>query len=528
MFPVVSVYAHNQHNFLIAVLPVPILASWIVVGVATAIFFLLLKNMRKAALMAAACYGVVVLYNPIFELLTDVWIVTPVIDIGPNKIIGAAAFAILGAAFVALYRARSPLTYPTIVANVVAATILLPPVINIAHYNVANVPTGSAVVVDEGADSTGRGAAHIEDLPDIYHFVLDAYARWDIYKDYFNFDNDRMRTFLEANKFIVSDRSRSNYTKTALTFASMLNLDYVQNLLGNSQRPDREIHYGQVFRLIQDNVVFTTLLDAGYQVHSFDSGVAATDFSKRPIITLSPGSLGMLKLDEFQSELLNLTPIPAALSFVFGEDYLSSFALQRARIEYAFDNVGKASTLPDQTGDATSPVYTLVHILGPHWPHLYRADGTHLNPTEAETGDFCVIIGDGGISADVYMERHVEYVKYLNQRIIAAIERILQNPERRPVILISSDHGSRSSCDASDPMNRAYLRERTANLYAAYIPDAEIRPQFADLTPVNYYRALFNAYLGTRYRRLPDKVYNTPTLDRIELVDVTESTAADG
>ena len=530
VFPVVSLYAHNQQHFLIGVVLLPMAASLLMVLLCIAVFYCLLRNLRKAALMAGVCYGLLILYNPLFEWWEAVRIETAFLVIGPLKIIAVVAFLILVGSFVVLLRTKLPLTNPTIVMNVVALTMLLPPVIDVLQYNWADSQGADPGITGvEARLPIGRAGPSSATLPSIYHIVLDGHGRDDIYADYFDFDNAGLRQFFVDKGFLLSRVSRSNYTQTALSFASMLNGDYLQELLGDLDSRAGKDDRAPVFRLIRDNAVFAALAKAGYRIQSYDSGYAGTDFSGTSVKTLSPNYAGLLGfgfLDEFQSEFLNLTPLPRILTLVLGRDRLSNFAIRRERIEFAFDNLGKPWTIGEGAGRNFSPTYNLVHILGPHGPHLYRADGTPFNPTEANaTGDSCAIIGEGGVASEVYIERHVNYVQYLNQRLMQAIERILQSHEQQVIILVTSDHGPGSSCEADNLLKPAYLRERTAILLALYLPDREKGAAFLRQTPVNLYRLLFNQYLGADLPLLPNKVFFSSSARPFALVDVTVLTA---
>ena len=58
--------------------------------------------------------------------------------------------------------------------------------------------------------------------------VLDGYARADVLLDLYRFDNSDLVHFLESRGFTVPAKSRSNYAKTVLSVASMLNMDYME------------------------------------------------------------------------------------------------------------------------------------------------------------------------------------------------------------------------------------------------------------------------------------------------------------
>lgn len=526
IYPIIFVYAYNKQHFMIDVIVLPVVVSLLFVLLGFAVFYAVMKSAQKAAFMVAICCGTVILYNPIFLWVQNTRI-PHLLSIGPGKLVLSSALLTLLVSFVVLIRTRVSLSRLTIIMNVFAATLVLMPVVIILNYRLLPNQISSSPDRPQELLTFDQATIDAATLPDIYHIVLDGYGRWDTYRDYYGFGNDKLRNFFDENGFLVSDVSRSNYAQTALTFASMLNANYLQELLGNLHAGAETDDRTPLYRLIRMNAVFSSLKKAGYQVQVFESGYDGTDFRVTPTRTLGPNNSKFTNfefLDEFQSELLNRTPLPDLLDFL-GNGSLGKAAMQRARIDYAFDNIGKAWTLDDGNGGESMPVYTLVHILGPHHPHLYNADGTPFDGTEGNTGDACRIIGERGMSAKTYRERHVNYMTYLNQRLMQAIERILQTQRRKTVILVSSDHGPRSNCDASNLMKPDYLRERTANLLAIYAPDMAEPTQFLNATPVNYYRLLFNGYLGAKLPLLPDHVYYSSFDKPFAFFDVTDATA---
>ena len=66
--------------------------------------------------------------------------------------------------------------------------------------------------------------------PDIYLLVLDKYTGNEVLKEHFGFDNASFEEFLRSRGFVVPRSSQANYPQTPLALASMLNLDYLQDL----------------------------------------------------------------------------------------------------------------------------------------------------------------------------------------------------------------------------------------------------------------------------------------------------------
>jgi hypothetical protein len=529
IFPVLAIYARNQQHFLLEVVALPMAVSMLAILFGLLLFFGLFRDIRKAALMVGVCCILLIIYNPLYGWLEPLRVETPILVLGPVKVIAAAAFVIIVSTFVILKRASSPIPNLIIIMNVVAVTMIIGPATSVAMLEFRD----TAQVGSDDSDSQLRlpfFSARSEDafLPSIYHIVLDGYGRNDVYENYFDFDNALLNQFLEQRGFILSGVSRSNYTQTALSFASMLNGGYLQDLLGGLEHAGAEDDRAPLFQLIRKNAVFTALAKSGYRIQTFDSGYAGTDFSGTLATVFSPnyaGAVGLGFLSEFQSELLNLTPIPLILRHITGDDRASNFAIRREKIEFAFDNVGQPRALGPAGEPLLSPTYTLVHILGPHGPHLYRAGGAHFDPPEYNaTGDSCAIINEGGVSKGVYIDRHVNYVQYLNRRLMQAIDTIHENHDRQAIILVTSDHGPGSSCEVRDLLKPAYMRERTAILLAAYLPGRQNSDIELPRTNVNLYRYLFNEYFGAELPLLPDRVLFSTSERPFDFFDVTDTT----
>jgi hypothetical protein len=51
--------------------------------------------------------------------------------------------------------------------------------------------------------------------PDIYYIIVDGYARADVLREYYEFDNSEFLNGLEKRGFTVNDSSRANYYWTS-------------------------------------------------------------------------------------------------------------------------------------------------------------------------------------------------------------------------------------------------------------------------------------------------------------------------
>ena len=100
--------------------------------------------------------------------------------------------------------------------------------------------------------------------PDIYFILLDQYPRSDSLKLICGGDNRPFLDGLRKLGFYVADRSASNYPRTVMTIASMLNMAYLdEKLLGPVKEDCPDL--GLPARAIAHNAVFDFMHEHGYR-----------------------------------------------------------------------------------------------------------------------------------------------------------------------------------------------------------------------------------------------------------------------
>ncbi|MEX2394436.1 MAG: hypothetical protein WD826_08155, partial [Actinomycetota bacterium] len=110
----------------------------------------------------------------------------------------------------------------------------------------------------------------------------------------------------------------------------------------------------------------------------------------------------------------------------------------------------------------------------------------------------------------------LDQTRYANESISELVDRLLAGPDARdPIVILQSDEGPKAF-DALKYGNEerwgkasdATLDLKFGILNAFYLPgledDAELYPS---ITPVNSFRALFNAYFGTDLALLDDELF---------------------
>ncbi len=278
-----------------------------------------------------------------------------------------------------IVRIRRDLNWITQALNLVLTIALCFPVFQIVRFEIQSEISwrnqGEALKTDTASPSNDSTLTAGQEPPDIYYIILDTYGRGDVLRTYFQFDNSAFVHQLEEMGFYVATCSQSNYASTELSLSSSLNLNYL-DILG--QNSDQIYSQQELYHLLQNSTVRQLLKTAGYRIVALDSGFDPTDWKDAdvhlsmesdPLKTYFLGGVNAFEALEFQTSagllLYNAKPhLPAKVQSFLDAAYNE----HRERILFAFD---KLETLPKMSG----PKFVFVHILAPHSPFVFGANG---------------------------------------------------------------------------------------------------------------------------------------------------------
>ena len=345
---------------------------------------------------------------------------------------------------------------------------------------------GLAQAADVPANGAGAG------YPDIYLILLDGYPRADVLEEAFGFDNAPFVAALEARGFTVAPASHSNYIWTRQSLTSMLHMTFVEQipefravLEGRApQNPDLR-------DLVLDNPVFDLARDNGYQVVA--TGYEFEELALRQAdVYVDPGYL-----NEFEFKLLVSTFLGDLLA-VATPDLAS--AQHRDWINFQLKALPEIAELDDSV-----PRLVLGHIPAPHQPTSFGPNGEPIVVPISR-----LFYADSplerGEPVDEFATKYRDQLGYLNERFLEMVDGIVANSDEPPVIVLWADHGSASEVDwvvtTPDEAAPSALRERTGILFAALTPGhTNLYPD--DISPMNIFRLLADAYLGTDFGMAP-------------------------
>ena len=358
------------------------------------------------------------------------------------------------------------------------------------------------------SSNTVQPTGDLTDLPDVYYLIMDAYGRADVLQDIYGYDNSEFLDFLDAQGCYVATQSIANYTKTILSLITSLNLDYVQNVIPESE--PRRVPADVLSTYLNQNVVMQTFKQHGYKIVTFESGFSLTDITTDDyhLDTIIHG------LNPFESILLSQSIVvyPAEISILFNRmAYGVSYRGHIARQEYILDTFPTLDVIP-------SPKFVFAHVILPHPPFVFQADGT-VDLPDIPFSYFDADDYEGTL--DEYQSGYVEQLQYLNTRLEEIIATILAKPGTPPVIILQADHGPRSTFTWENPSSQGI--HETFSIFNTYcFPGRSYDSLYPGISPVNSFRVLFNLYFGTNNPLMPDESYYAHywnSLDQLKRVE---------
>lgn len=370
--------------------------------------------------------------------------------------------------------------------------------------------SGGTLVQFEPEDLAQTHSPSVEDLPDIYYIILDGYGRNDVLLDLYGYDNSKFLDSLRRLGFYVADESRSNYIQTDLSLFSSLNMTYLDFLIESRGRDARD--RTPLAKMIKENQVINFLREYDYRIIAFQTGYGPTVLNAADILwdsdTDTETELDQEKpervLNSFENLLLRSSLAVLIMdSPVIGQNLglMASenpvYSSHRYRIIY---NLSKLKDVPELEGHK----FVFAHILAPHPPFVFEADGHWIDPS----GIYTLALEGTRFagSQEEYIEGYRAQVNYINTLVLDAISAILAVSDPAPLIILQGDHGPGAFLD-QDSLENSNTQERFSILNVYYFPDGPPEELYPSISPVNSFRLLFNQIFHTNILLLEDESF---------------------
>lgn len=496
IYPILALSAYNidQNPLSVALRPLAlsILASLAIWGASV----WLLKSTSKGAIFATLAISIFFAYGRIYSYAS------PLV---PHKTMVLVGLLILGLAFVYLNLQKKDFDGFNRFLNIFALILLIFPVFQLGAYYFDLVTKPAQIRQIQMEGETLEASL---DSPDIYYIILDMYTREDFLLEKMGYDNSEFLTLLENDGFFIADCSLSNYSTTKFSLSSSLNMDYLENLMGDIDPTSTS--EGLVDPLLIKNRVRQILESYGYSIVSFQTDYHGLewrdadhffelDFSQTE---LDPGQFDPesslpktdrlteavfgWNLNKFEWLLLQTTAAIVLVDrspadkkeFNPGEDYLSDIR-QYLLVKQTLENADLATKIE-------GPKFVYVHVVSPHPPFVFKSDGSFTTKAVEREGNWY----------DLYTNQ----LQYINSRIYSLVETIFASSTKPPIIIIQGDHGI--------PMRDANpLYQHNEILNAYYLPGAGDALLNEHISPVNTFRMVLNHYFNMEFDYLEDEAF---------------------
>lgn len=377
--------------------------------------------------------------------------------------------------------------------NIVGLALIIFSVYQIAFFEIRSFYKEQAENVEFAGEIDDTSLISITNYPDIYYIILDSYGREDVLLELFNYDNASFLGELRETGFFVANCSTSNYGKSVFSLASSLNMNYLDQLDDNASletsngNPDlisfrSLIKDSEVRRFLESNGYTTIAFANGYHWTEWDDADYYFSYSANEDIVIDI----FAPINDFEALLIETSAGMLFYDFfnVIDTDFEvddgneKKIAKDHTRRKYQYNRVSYTlNMLEGVPSSIENPKLIFVHLIPPHGPFVFAADGSFIsNQKEINPG-------------------YLDQITFLNQRVLTIIGNILQNSKRQPIIIIQGDHGSPKS---------NYTHYRLPILNAYYLPDGGNNRLYNSITPVNSFRLIFDLYFETQYGLLED------------------------
>jgi hypothetical protein len=330
-------------------------------------------------------------------------------------------------------------------------------------------------------------------LPDVYLIVLDAHGRQDVLKNNFGYDNSAFVEGLQNLGFYVAQCSQSNYASTNLSLSSVFSMNYIPVGLDSTAR----------LPPFKETTLRNTLYSLGYTIITFENR-ASGHFDLQEDIRLSRNQLilGQLNLtgglNEFEEEMLQTTILKLFWDTSLIPGFNEDAVIRLENYEHYQQTKFILSRLKD-VPKMRSPKFVFVHILVPHGPYIFTADGKFKSVEDR--------------SKNGYRDNS----EFIDENILPTLRSVIAESERPPIIVLMGDHGP-------PPGKYATREDRMENLDAYFVNRETMADLYGSITPVNSFRVIFNHYFGGSYPLLQDVSHYAYKLKQLSNAPIVENT----
>lgn len=452
----------------------------------------------RTALAASLTIGLSLTYGHAWNLVGDA------VGLHRYLLIAWAALGLVG--LVVIFRlGPASVRRITTTLSVVVCVLIVINLVTIGGLTLRSYTFEGAATASDGSGGAPVPAA----TRDVWYIVLDRYAGSTGLQETYGFDNGPFLDALRERGFKVAEQATANYLKTALSIASSLNMEELDfdTLASEAAAPD---DWGPVYRRLQaSHAVERFLHERGYQYLHVGSRRGPTAENAAADMTYLLGAT-----TEFTAVFADTTILAALNRIIPSTTPRGIEEIIPAQTEFQL-------RLFDRLADEPGRNFVFAHMLVPHPPYAFNADGSRVTDAQRATR-----------TVD---EQYIEQVKFTNASMLALIDKLHAGaPDTWPIVVLASDEG---------PFPPRYVEDEEVFKWLEATPD-ELTRKFSiltaisvpgvdeagleaagftdDLTPVNLFRVVFNAAFGADLPIQPQR--NWVFVDQRHLYEQTDVT----
>jgi len=481
-YPILALYSVNILQVSPTVFIRPMAISLIICMVIFILINLLMKNIEKTGLIVTLFLVLFYSYGHLYQFLEAS---RSLAGLGHHRFLlfFYLTLFILGL-FGVVYKLKN-LVAITGILNWVSIFLVGVSLLQIA-YNQGRVIIANEKVKQASDTPTILHPPEGKPLPDIYYIVLDMRTRSDVLNEEYGYDDTEFIQALEDLGFFVAECSRSNYGETSSSITSALNLDYLEQIAKDFYLTSEDTQS----TLLKESYVRTNLQKLGYKTVAFETEYPWSELKDADYyISPTRSNLALRSISPFESMLIDSTVLLPYREIRNREQIIKMSRLNhpwKEHIELVRFNLKNLADVPR----INEPKFVFSHILVPHVPFVFAADGTLLTDPGYWEGKNAL-----PINAKYEKEGYAGQVEYIDDQVLSTVQKIIANSSTPPIIVIMGDHGFKQS-------------DRNKIFNAYYFPDGDYSGISKAISPVNTFRIIFDRYFGTNFGFLPDRSFN--------------------
>lgn len=493
-YPVLFLFAENVAEVQLRDVIPPLGRGLILAALLLLVAGLLLRDLRRGALVSGALLVAWFGYGHMAELLTTSGVTREVM------LAGWALFLALAVGAATRLRERW-LVRITSGLDVVVTILVLLTLVQVVPVEVSRTVSAAEKPTRSGA---GRPAA-APGSRDVWYLIFDRYGSEASLQALAGIAND-LPDWLEARGFQVARNAHANYGRTAMSLAATMNLVFLDGIAAEMGPGSKDV--APVNQMLQDHWLGRFFQNRGYRYVHLGSWFGATKTNRiadeNPTLDTATDFDAMLDQTTFAPTWASMRNLP---------DPPRHHVLHRSAGLFELRELERIRTEP-------GPKFVFAHLLLPHEPYVFDEFGNYPTPEERAARGL-----DEGFRRQLV---------FTNDQIKAFVAELLAVPEdQRPIIILTADEGPYPDAYAADQAGYDWgtatadeLEIKYGILTAFYLPGetrkGALEP-YDTMTSINTFPVALSHYWDGDWTLFPDRSWTSASWTRpYDLADVTD------